>query len=330
MPFNEKISGLRDEEVKSSGPTLAGLQKLKSNLRNPLFLISFIAFSVLIIDVLVIYALLTTPQTTEKEDSSSAVSSSTNEESGTSQNNTNSSEQDESKCNVIGINMHGHLMTYIPKEDYNDSGDLKVDDVSSESIYFTVKDAQDKDNIKAIIVEIDSGGGDPTAAEELVKSFKSSSKPVIAYIRGMGASAAYWSATGASRIFALPSSQVGSIAVNSSYLDNVKYNQKNGYTFNELTSGKFKNILSNDKPLTEEERALIMKDVYATHEEFIKAVAENRKLDIGKVKEIANGWAYTGRDALKLGLIDEIGGLDEVSNYLKTNILDDQEANICW
>ena len=64
-----------------------------------------------------------------------------------------------------------------------------------------------------------------------------------------------------------------------------------------------------------------MNDLQKTHNLFVETVAENRKLDINKVKELANGWAYDGNDALKNGLIDEIGGLDEASSYLKNNIL---------
>jgi len=73
-----------------------------------------------------------------------------------------------------------------------------------------------------------------------------------------------------------------------------------------LTTGKFKNTTNSDKPLTAEERTLVMKDLYEVHDLFVKTVAENRNLDINKVKELANGWAYTGTDALKLGLVDDL------------------------
>lgn len=107
-------------------------------------------------------------------------------------------------------------------------------------------------------------------------------------------------------------------------------NQQDGYTFNDLTTGKFKNIMNQNKPLTEEEKALVMKDLFKTHDLFVKTVAENRKLEINKVKGLANGWAYNGTDSLNYGLIDELGGLEEVSEYLKNNVLNGSEINICW
>lgn len=242
----------------------------------------------------------------------------------------NTTNRSNSSCNVQGINLHGDIITYIPNTDYNDAGNLIEDEISSENVYFAVKDAETRDNVKAIIVEIDSSGGLPVAAEEIEKVLKSSSKPVIAYIRSIGASAAYWSATGASRIFASPSSQVGSIAVNASYLDNVKSNEQDGFNFNDLTTGKYKNTMNSNKALTDEERKLIMRDLLMTHDLFVKTVSENRKLDINKVKELANGWAYNGSEALSMGLVDELGGLDEVKNYLKINVLNGEEANVCW
>lgn len=233
-------------------------------------------------------------------------------------------------CNVVGINLHGDLVTYIPLSDYDSYGDLLFDESSSEDIYFAVKNAGRKDNIKAIIVEVDSFGGAPAAAEEIDLVLKKSSKPVIAYIRGAGNSAAYWAISGTSKIFSLSTSQVGSIAVNGSYLDNTKNNEQNGYTFNDLSTGEFKNVFSSDKVLTEKERQLIMKDLQTTHELFVSIVAENRKLNIDDVRKIANGWAYNGDEALELGLVDEIGNLDSVKEYIEKNILDNQQINICW
>jgi protease-4 len=75
---------------------------------------------------------------------------------------------------------------------------------------------------------------------------------------------------------------------------------------------------------------MIMKDLYMTHDLFVKTVSENRKLDINKVKELANGWSYTGEEALELGLIDELGGVDDVVAYLEKNVLNNEKASVCW
>lgn len=329
MRNEEKIIDDNDNNKESNRRVRQDWQNFKKIILNRNYLIYFIAVSVVVIDIMIVIGFASDSGTKTGSVEPETISTPTKEIL-IEHSDGSSSDTSNKKCNVVGINLHGALITYIPKEDYNDSSELNVDETSSEDIYSIVKSAENDETIKAIMVEIDSPGGEPVAAEEVERTLKASTKPVIVYIRTMGASAAYWAATGADRIFALPSSQVGSIAVNSSYLDEVKLNQKDGYTFNDLSTGKYKNIMNNNKVLTEDERALIMKDLYATHDVFVKTVAENRKLDINKVKEIANGWAYTGTEALSMGLIDELGGLDDVKNYIKSNILNNEEADICW
>jgi protease-4 len=303
-------------------------QNFKKIILNKNYLIVFIAASVFIIDLIILNNFTPYFKDQFKSNQVNKTETPITQENKIDTGQTASST--ESNCNVLGINLHGDLITYIPKTDYNDSGNLKADETASEEVYFAVKNAEKNNKIKAIVLEIDSTGGDPVAGEEIAKVLKSSSKPVVAYIRAVGASAAYWAATGASRIFASESSAVGSIGVTYSYVDSVKANQKDGYTFNDLSTGKFKSIMNRNKPLTTEEKALVMNDLYKTHDLFVKTVAENRKLDINKVKELANGWAYNGADSLSYGLIDELGGLDEVNAYLKKNVLNNEDSSICW
>ncbi len=317
-----------DGEDQSSLQIRKDWQNMKKIIFNRDYLIVFIAASIVVIDIMILVGFVL--DTKKPIDSTTSITSSTVTQTEESSLKSETASDEESTCNVAGINLHGDIVTYITPDGYNDLGELKVDSVSSENVYSAIKLAEKTEAIKAILVEIDSGGGDPVAAEEIAQVIKNSSKPVIVYIRGVGASAAYWAATGASRIFAMPSSQVGSIAVNSSYLDESKYNEKSGYTFNDLATGKFKNTMSNEKPLTAEEKTLIMKDINITHEEFVKTVAKNRKLDINKVRELANGWAYTGVEALQLGLIDELGSFDDVNNYIEKSTLKGEELEICW
>mgnify|MGYP001371861258 CR=1 FL=1 len=307
-------------------------EKLKTFFIDKNFLIIFLAISVFIIDISVISFFLVpdnlrkdfsdkyffNKNETIREDGEEAIVEEEN------------NEDDNDDCNVVGVNLHGDLVTYIPLSDYSSYGDILFDESSSEDIYFAIRNAEKQDNIKAIILEVDSFGGVPAAAEEINLIVEKTSKPVIAYIRGAGNSAAYWAISGASKIFSLSTSQVGSIAVNGSYLDNTKNNEQNGYTFNNLSTGEFKNTPSPDKSLTESEKNLIMRDLQATHELFVNVVAKNRNLNVNDVKKIANGWAYNGNEALELGLVDEIGNLDSVKEYIEKNILDNQQIDICW
>lgn len=247
-------------------------------------------------------------------------------------NNYFTAEDKKSDCNIANIKLRGILTTYIPNEDFEysscESGNLIVDETSSESIVASIKRAKENDNIKAIIIDIDSVGGNAVAAEEIANAVKRAQKPTVAIIREYGNSGAYYAATGADIIFASAKSDVGGIGVSTSYLDNVKKNQKDGLNYNQLSAGKFKDMLDPDKTLTAEEKELIMRDIKILHEEFIKAVASNRNLEIKKVRQLADGSSMLGQMALENGLIDRIGGMTEVIDYLKEKI--GVEAEVCW
>ncbi|MFH1890323.1 MAG: signal peptide peptidase SppA [Candidatus Kuenenbacteria bacterium] len=231
-------------------------------------------------------------------------------------------------CNISGISLHGDLWTYISPADYDTDGNLLYDESSSEDIVYYIEEAEKDDNIKAIVLEIDSYGGSPVADEEVANALKMATKPTVALIRGAGLSAAYYAATGADIIFASQDSDVGSIGVTYSYLDYVKQNQNEGLTFNQISSGKYKDLMNPDKSLTGEERALLMRDVEIMNENFIRVVAENRNLDIEEVRKLADGSSMLGTMALENGLIDRIGGQSEVEDYLRDLIGEDVE--ICW
>lgn len=322
---------ITDEEINESNAKVRkDWQAVKRIIFNRNFLIGFIAISVLIIDLIIIDHF--SPYLREKIGSSELISSSSygDEESDEDKEFLDKDDSEDKECNVYGINLHGDLITYIPNDNYDDFGSPMEDETSSEQIYFAIKSAEKDDNIKAIIIEVDSGGGDPVAGEEINSVIKKSTKPVIAYIRSMGASAAYWAISGADKIYSMKTSSVGSIGVNYSYVDFSKSGEEDGATFNELSSAKFKNIMSPFKELTEEEKELIMDDLQKTHNLFVESVAENRNLEIEKVKEIADGWAYNGLDSLEFGLIDDIGGMNEVKDYLKTEVLNNEEVKVCW
>lgn len=234
------------------------------------------------------------------------------------------SSEKEAACNVLGIKLRGDLLTYIPPSD----SETAKDQTASENIVYAINEAEKDNSTKAIVLVVDSYGGYPVAGEEIAIALKKANKPTIAFIREGGVSAAYMAASGADRIFASQNSDVGSIAVTMSYLDYVRQNQKEGLTYIPLSSGRFKDTGDPNKPLTQEERNLLMRDVNILHENFIKMVAENRNLDIEKVRKIADGSTMLGEMALRNGLIDQIGGIFEVKEYIKEKI--GEEADICW
>lgn len=230
-------------------------------------------------------------------------------------------------CSVMGINLHGILQTYIPFHSENDSS-YNFDMVASEDIVRLIKQADEDPKIKAILIEVDSGGGSPVAGEEISYAIEHSDKPVVAVIRQTGASGAYWAISGADQIFASKNSDVGSIGVTSSYLSNTAKNLKDGYTFVQLSAGKYKDSGSPDKSLSSEERALFLRDINIIHSNFIEAVSQNRELPIEKVRSFSDGSTVLGESAKSLGLIDEIGGISEAEKYLENTI--GEKPEICW
>lgn len=220
-------------------------------------------------------------------------------------------------CNVAKID----IKSFIDVENYDGES------VSSSEVVSAIEDANYSENIQGLILDIDSYGGLPVSAEEIADALVRADIPTVALIRGTGTSALYWASTGADVIFASALSDVGSIGVTISYLDNVAQNQMEGLHFNQLSTGQYKDMLSSDKTLTYNERLLVERDLDITLDNFIQAVADNRNLDIDKVRSLADGSSFMGQMALDNGLIDYIGSLYDVKEYLSNLI--GEEVVIC-
>ena len=231
-------------------------------------------------------------------------------------------------CNIIGIELRGELYTYIPQD--RDNIPLKgLEDITtSEDILQILGEAKTRPNIKAVLIEVDSTGGSPAAAEEIDNAIKTLNKPVIAFIRESGLSAAYYSISHADQIFALNNSNIGAIGVTQSYLDNVSKNQKEGLSFIQLSTGKYKDSGNPDKKITADERKLFMRDLEIVHNNFIKTVSEGRKIDINIVKNMADGSTILGQQALEMKLIDQIGTYNDTLKYVENKI--GEKVDVCW
>lgn len=221
--------------------------------------------------------------------------------------------------NVAVIKIYGDIVGYSEKSEYLET--------TSESIVESIERINQSDHIKAILVKIDSGGGEPVASEEIYKSLKRTQKPTVALIKRICASGAYAVALGTDKIFASKFSDVGSIGVTGSYLDYTQKHEKEGILYQQLSSGKFKDTGDPDKELTDEERELLMRDINKLHNIFVEMVAENRGLGIETVEKLADGSTVTGQDAKEAGLIDEIGDIEDVKQYLRDTL--DIEPILC-
>jgi len=228
-------------------------------------------------------------------------------------------------CNVLAFTMNGYLATYTTDAT---AEELEMDAVSSWHIADGIRSAEDYPNVKAVLLSIDSSGGDIPTGEEVANALKALEIPSVALIRSIGASAAYWAATGADTIFASRVSDVGSIGVTASYLDESRKDAQEGYTYVELSSAPHKDAGVPNRPLTAVEKTAIVSDLKKIHEVFVDDVAANRNLEREEVSKLANGLTYLGVDALEYGLVDKLGDFTAATDYLEEQI--GEPVELCW
>lgn len=184
---------------------------------------------------------------------------------------------------------------------------IPSDGASSTSIVKNLEQAEKDNSVKAIILEINSPGGTVVASEEIANKVKSIDKPVIAWIREIGTSGAYWIASSSDRIIADPLSITGSIGVIGSYLEFSKLLEKYGIRYESLATGRYKDLASPFKELTQEERILLQDKLNIIHNAFVDEIATNRNLPREQAASLATGIFYIGKEAKQLGLVDELG-----------------------
>src|SRR3989344_6134829 len=189
--------------------------------------------------------------------------------------------------------------------------------VSSNTVTEFIKKSNEDESIKGIILEINSPGGGVVASEEIANAVKESKKPVVSWIREVGASGAYWVASASDAIVADPLSLTGSIGVTSSYLSFGELLEDYNVTYQRLVTGKYKDLATPFKELTNEERALLEKKLYDIHDYFVAEVARNRDLPEENVRALATGEFFLGQEALPLGLVDYLGGKETAMNITK-------------
>jgi protease-4 len=177
--------------------------------------------------------------------------------------------------------------------------------------------AEDR-SVRALIVAIDSPGGTVSGGEALHRALSevAAKKPVVAVLGGTAASAGYMVALPAQRIFAREATVTGSIGVIMQTVEFAGLLERLGIRAEALTSGALKDQPSPFRPLTPEGRAAldaVVQDLYA---QFVAMVAAGRRMDPARVRAIADGRVFTGRQALAEGLIDAIGGEQEARAWL--------------
>jgi protease-4 len=176
----------------------------------------------------------------------------------------------------------------------------------------------DDASVKALLVEIDSPGGSVSGGEAMHDAIEkvAAKKPVVTVMRGLATSAGYMIAVPTARIFARSSTLTGSIGVILETGEASGLLSRIGVTAEAITSGPLKDQPSFTRPLTEQGRDVLHGLVMDLYDQFVDMVAEGRHMAPEKVRELADGRAYTGRQALALGLVDAIGGEPEARAWL--------------
>jgi protease IV len=186
-----------------------------------------------------------------------------------------------------------------------------------------LKKAEQDPEVKAVVLRIDSPGGTVTASDILyheLEVFKQKTgKKVIASIMSLGASGGYYVAVASDKIVAQPTTVTGSIGVIMLNVNVKGLMEKIGVTGTPIKSGEFKDMGSPLRPMTDEEKKLFQGIIDQMYDRFVSVVADGRKnLTEKQVRKAADGRVYTAKQALDLGLVDQIGYLEDAIDVAKT------------
>jgi protease-4 len=183
----------------------------------------------------------------------------------------------------------------------------------SREIIEQIDELNDDDGIRAVVLRINSPGGGVAASQEIYRSVRKlqTKKKVIVSMGSVAASGGYLIAAAADRIVANPGTVTGSISAVMHFADVQELMKKVGVRSSVIKSGKFKDIGSPVRDMTAEEKQLIQEIVDDIYDQFVRTIAEDRKIPLEKMLSLADGRIFSGRQALHLKLVDELGSLED-------------------
>ena len=189
------------------------------------------------------------------------------------------------------------------------------------SLSKTIRAARKDKNVKAIVMRVNSPGGSALASEVIRREVElaAKEKPFIVSMGSYAASGGYWISSSSDYIFADPTTLTGSIGVFGTF-PNLKgfMNDKLGLTFDEVKTNENADFGTITKPMTSYQLNMMQKHVTETYDDFITLVSNTRNIRKTFVDSIAQGRVWSGSDAIEIGLVDEIGGIEEAIAYAAT------------
>jgi len=194
------------------------------------------------------------------------------------------------------------------------AGSFFMEGASSEDIVEQIEAAEEDEWVSAIILDINSPGGEVVASKLIAEAVHETEKPVVSYIESAGASGAYWIAAASDWIVSDELSITGSIGVDGSYVQVEGLMDDYGVEYERLVTGKYKDVGSYMKDLSYDEEQLIMGRLEIIHDYFVSSVSEYRNMDEDRIASLATGEFFLGVEALDLGLVDQLGDFDDAQD----------------
>lgn len=201
------------------------------------------------------------------------------------------------------------------------SGKGGDDAIGSDKFAEEIRKARKDDKIKAIVVRINSPGGSALASDVMWREIMlaKKEKPVIASMSNVAASGGYYMAMGCNKIIAQPNTITGSIGVFGVLFDaQDMLNNKLGLTFDRVNTGEYAGIGMPTKAISDAERQVIQRGVEDIYKGFTSKAASGRNMNVDSLRKVASGRVWTGEDAQRIGLVDELGGLDKAIQIAAT------------
>ena len=189
--------------------------------------------------------------------------------------------------------------------------------MGSDTIVEALEEAADDENVKAIVLRINSPGGSALASDLIWRATQETDKPVVASMGDVAGSGGYYIAMGADRIVADPGTITGSIGVVGGKFNMAGLYGKIGLTTDVISRGKHSGMFSSTANFTDSEREVVTAMMQGVYRQFTTKAAEGRHLPLEKLEELAGGQVYTGRVAKRIGLVDELGTLKDAIQLAK-------------
>lgn len=195
--------------------------------------------------------------------------------------------------------------------------------VGADTIMKQLKKAREDSSVKGVLMRIDSPGGSAAASQEIAEEMmrlKDAGKPIVVSMGDMAASGGYWLAAEGNSIYANPATITGSIGVYMGYSNLEALYDKLGIREEKIKSGPHKDMLSPTRDLTPEERAMVQGMVDDMYLQFLDVVSQGRHMPVEKLRPLADGRIFTGRQAQDAGLVDHMGNYYDALNDLGSKV----------